>query len=416
MRQGATPFLAALVLATALLLAAAVPEVAAWSYTGHSLTGRIANQLVRPSTRRALQQLLPEVDGDLARVSNWADEAKRTMWRFSDTAPLHYSDPHDNPPDSCSYILERDCPDGYCVTVAIQEFSWAVRNATLAKQPMLPPTSLEKRSVNVDNGFVDMDNEIVPLHMMVWVDAQRRHRRPNRPPRRQLMKPNQFKAKLITPGAPLLDELPDKSLPLGQRYTVVETLKLLVHLVQDIHQPLHLADRDRGGNSKIVAFGEHMSSLHIVWDKMMIEKHMREEHGGSEIALAEDLIEQLATEWRADISSWVHCPLAMPGAGKGVPRAFAAQADSTRVDSAHVAGSKAPDAPDHPGAMGVVLCPEYWAKQSDQLNCATVWQNLEGDLSGEYYDTNLPVARRAIAMAAVRLAALLDVVLAGMAA
>ncbi|KAJ3375754.1 hypothetical protein GGF31_002958 [Allomyces arbusculus] len=410
MRQPATPFLAALVLATALLLATAVPDVAAWSYTGHSLTGRIANQLVRPSTRRALQLLLPEVDGDLSRVSNWADEAKRTTWRFSDTAPLHYSDPHDNPPDSCSYILERDCPDGYCVTVAIQEFSWAVRNATLAKQPMLPPTSLDKRSVKVGNGFADMDDELVPLHMMVWVDAQRRHRLPNRPPRRQF-KSNQFKAKLITPGAPLLDERPDKSLPLGQRYTVVETLKLLVHLVQDIHQPLHLAGRDRGGNSKIVAFGERMSNLHIVWDQMMIEKHMREDHDGSEITLAEDLIEQLATEWRADISSWVHCPLAMPGAGKGVPHAFSAQVDSTRVD-----GSKAPDAADGPGAMGVVLCPEHWAKQSDQLNCQTVWQNLEGDLSGEYYETNLPVARKAIAMAAVRLAALLDAVLAGMAA
>ncbi|KAJ3363383.1 hypothetical protein GGF32_004377 [Allomyces javanicus] len=424
MRQPAAPFLAALALATALLLAAAAPEVAAWGHTGHSLTGRVAMQLVQPSTRRALQQLLPEVNGDIARISSWADEVKRTS-RFSDTGPLHYSDAHDDPPHACSYMMARDCPDGNCVTVAIQEFSWAVRNATLAKPTPAPPSSklpefasLDKLSV--DDESVDID-ELVPLHMMEWVDAQRRRRRPNRPPRRQPKQPkrgkkNRPKPNQPKPTPPHHDDKPDKSLPLGQRYTVVESLKFLVHLVQDIHQPLHLSGRDRGGNDMHVTYNHHASNLHSVWDSLMLDKHMREEHGGSEPALAEAVLLQLATEWKADVSTWVQCPLTMPGAGKEAARAFAEQVDSTHTDSAYMIANAAPEAADDPAAMAVVLCPEYWATQSDQLNCATVWQNLDGDLAGAYHDANIPVARKAVAMGAVRLAALLDVVLAGMAA
>ncbi|KNE58501.1 hypothetical protein AMAG_04071 [Allomyces macrogynus ATCC 38327] len=424
MRQPAAPLLAAVALATALLLVTAAPEVAAWGHTGHSLTGRVAMQLVQPSTRRALQQLLPEVNGDIARISSWADEVKRTS-RFSDTGPLHYSDAHDDPPHACSYMMARDCPDGNCITVAIQEFSWAVRNATLAKPTPAPPApelpefaSLDKRTV--DDEYVDID-ELLPLHTMEWVDAQRRRRRPNRPPRRQPKQPkrgkNKPKPKQPTPTPPPRhDDKPDKSLPLGQRYTVVESLKFLVHLVQDIHQPLHLSGRDRGGNDMRVTYNHHASNLHSVWDSLMLDKHMREEHGGSEPALAEAVLLQLATEWKADVSTWTQCPLAMPGAGKETTRAFAEQVDSTRADGAYMVTTAAPEAADDPAAMAVVLCPEHWATQSDQLNCATVWQNLEGDLAGAYHDANIPVARKAVAMGAVRLAALLDVVLTGMAA
>ncbi len=51
-----------------------------------------------------------------------------------------------------------------------------------------------------------------------------------------------------------------------------EALKFLVHLVGDLHQPLHVGDRDnQGGNQvKVTWFGQN-SNLHRVWDSDMIE-------------------------------------------------------------------------------------------------------------------------------------------------
>ncbi|MEO1021055.1 MAG: S1/P1 nuclease [Bacteroidota bacterium] len=51
-----------------------------------------------------------------------------------------------------------------------------------------------------------------------------------------------------------------------------ESLKVLVHLVGDLHQPLHVGNRqDRGGNDvRVQWFGDN-SNLHRVWDSGMIE-------------------------------------------------------------------------------------------------------------------------------------------------
>lgn len=53
-----------------------------------------------------------------------------------------------------------------------------------------------------------------------------------------------------------------------------DALKMLVHLVGDIHQPLHVGrGDDRGGNDvKVRWFGQN-SNLHRVWDSDMIEAY-----------------------------------------------------------------------------------------------------------------------------------------------
>jgi hypothetical protein len=52
-----------------------------------------------------------------------------------------------------------------------------------------------------------------------------------------------------------------------------EALMFLVHLVGDVHQPLHCTDRnDAGGNRLTVLFFNAVSSLHMVWDVGLIEK------------------------------------------------------------------------------------------------------------------------------------------------
>lgn len=52
----------------------------------------------------------------------------------------------------------------------------------------------------------------------------------------------------------------------------VENLKYLVHLVADIHQPLHVGNgEDMGGNKVKVEFMWEKSNLHRVWDSGMID-------------------------------------------------------------------------------------------------------------------------------------------------
>lgn len=54
-----------------------------------------------------------------------------------------------------------------------------------------------------------------------------------------------------------------------QRY---EALKYLVHFVGDMHQPLHCGDNgDRGGNDVQVVFNGKPSNLHAIWDYSILE-------------------------------------------------------------------------------------------------------------------------------------------------
>jgi hypothetical protein len=51
-----------------------------------------------------------------------------------------------------------------------------------------------------------------------------------------------------------------------------EALRFLIHLVADIHQPLHAVDNDdRGGNQVRVMIGRQRASLHRVWDGEVVE-------------------------------------------------------------------------------------------------------------------------------------------------
>jgi hypothetical protein len=51
-----------------------------------------------------------------------------------------------------------------------------------------------------------------------------------------------------------------------------ENLRILVHLIGDIHQPLHVGGKnDRGGNDVKVNWFRNESNLHRVWDSEMID-------------------------------------------------------------------------------------------------------------------------------------------------
>jgi hypothetical protein len=79
-----------------------------------------------------------------------------------------------------------------------------------------------------------------------------------------------------------------------RRETRALALSWVLHLVGDMHQPLHVGDRrDRGGNGFPVD-GQPIENLHKVWDELLVERLAGGRHYG---LLARDLSQGLTT-WR----------------------------------------------------------------------------------------------------------------------
>lgn len=67
----------------------------------------------------------------------------------------------------------------------------------------------------------------------------------------------------------LTAELKDKSLPLEKRQIA---LRLLIHFIGDLHQPLHVGrEADLGGNRVKVSWFDKQTNLHSVWDSDIVE-------------------------------------------------------------------------------------------------------------------------------------------------
>jgi hypothetical protein len=96
----------------------------------------------------------------------------------------------------------------------------------------------------------------------------------------------------------------------GQR---TEALKWVVHIVGDIHQPLHAANRgDRGGNRVQVSFfGERGNppygtlNLHAVWD-VSIVRRLIADRGGERALVSAPITDGNRTAWeKGSISDWI---------------------------------------------------------------------------------------------------------------
>lgn len=74
---------------------------------------------------------------------------------------------------------------------------------------------------------------------------------------------------LYTQIPAMIKQLKDKSLSTEKRRTA---LSFLVHLVGDLHQPLHVGrEEDQGGNKIVVYWFDDKTNLHSVWDNTLIE-------------------------------------------------------------------------------------------------------------------------------------------------
>jgi len=148
-----------------------------------------------------------------------------------------------------------------------------------------------------------------------------------------------------------------------------EALKFVVHFVGDIHQPLHAVGEAKGGNGIHVHFlesercGRYECNLHGVWDTSLIQ------HTGLN-------------------------PRRSPRLTHGLNRQEYADRLEELIKSEYLAGQD--------GGT-----PEQWANESARLAQAA-WVQDGVDLDERYYQREIKVANRQMALAGLRLARLLN--------
>ena len=106
----------------------------AWGPEGHTQVGLLALQGLDPTASVWIKDVLGTDDVEtINQACNWPDHVRDTPdWQWS--APQHYV----NIPRSASrYNLERDCPDGLCVTEAIKKYAGELTNPRLDKASTL---------------------------------------------------------------------------------------------------------------------------------------------------------------------------------------------------------------------------------------------------------------------------------------
>ncbi|CAG8485902.1 13665_t:CDS:2 [Ambispora gerdemannii] len=153
----------------------------------------------------------------------------------------------------------------------------------------------------------------------------------------------------------------------GLEYTQqAEALKFLVHFLGDLHQPLHLTTKLKGGNGAIARFDNRKTSLHTIWDSH--NSHVRVDFFQYD---------------RISFSPPRRRPIRPP--------------------------FPIPEVPDS-------ICPNYWAIDLKKLNCEIMWKGYDPDIDyghGKFYDALMEsqLVEKLLAMAGIRMAAILNTIL-----
>lgn len=89
----------------------------------------------------------------------------------------------------------------------------------------------------------------------------------------------------------------------------VESLSFLIHLLGDLHQPLHITAKDHGGTRKMVDFMGRKVSLHLLWDTALL-RHLAKGMGEEAFALSllrEHTIKNIEIDdIAASVREWAH--------------------------------------------------------------------------------------------------------------
>ncbi|KAF9108447.1 hypothetical protein BGX27_008343 [Mortierella sp. AM989] len=165
-----------------------------------------------------------------------------------------------------------------------------------------------------------------------------------------------------------------------------DALKFFVHIVGDVHQPLHDSTRLRGGNDAPVKWGRTTSNLHSMWDTLIITKDIKERFENDPQAYLDDTLKLAKTHWK-DSSAWSVCD---PAKIEKTP--WSDVADTIKT-----------------------LCPIEWAAAANALDCSYVWVDYSAtrDYSTDYFKNVTGPAsdylvQLQLAKAGVRMAAILN--------
>lgn len=143
-------------------------------------------------------------------------------------------------------------------------------------------------------------------------------------------------------------------------------LRFLVHFIGDVHQPLHLTNRERGGNGDPVIFEGRRMNLHSLWDTALITKAVREQTNYTEPLPAAQiesalrgtiydpyirliLWEGVRLWWRSSLPAWLLCALPLTD--------FTSPLQQQLRFSPQIS----------------VVCPEEWARQTHKITCENVF-------------------------------------------
>lgn len=185
-----------------------------------------------------------------------------------------------------------------------------------------------------------------------------------------------------------------------------DALKFLIHFLGDMHMPLHLTGRDRGGNGIKVSFDGRVTSklfppsycsiltsplvdLHSLWDGLLISKRIRTIPYNYTRPLplpeVEDQLlgtiydpyirrivwEGIMGKYRDELESWLTCPPALTvQTVQTTWEQWLSWALGRRIGS-WILGPTVTD-----GGLNTdddIMCPYYWATPIHALNCQIVF-------------------------------------------
>lgn len=173
-----------------------------------------------------------------------------------------------------------------------------------------------------------------------------------------------FDRKFIPRGGSVVDKIDEFRAVLEDPKAPSErkllAFRFLVHLVEDLHQPLHVGHRDdQGGNALQVQFFGRARNLHSVWDSGLLE-HVRRSEKERVGRINASITRELDAAW-----------------SRGGPEEWANESLDIAREAYKMPGTGAP------------------IRKGDRLDQA-------------YLDANLPLAERRVAQAGVRLAYVLN--------
>jgi hypothetical protein len=140
----------------------------------------------------------------------------------------------------------------------------------------------------------------------------------------------------------------------------------------DLHQPLHVSGKLRGGNGASVKFHGKSQNLHQVWDSSFIHYRVQYDFGGNYLRYQNYLMNLTKPE----------------------SLSFSPTIQQMLFET----------------RKPCIFCPEEWASQINNLNCQLVWKGWSPDIevSGKYYEDSIEALEALVVLSGTRMAGVLN--------